>query len=92
MNHPSTPIVITGAASGIGAATVAQLRATGGLLIGVDRNVPEAFDGRFVQGDLEHLRGCQADRRGDGAAWRPRALGDWPTSREFPAPRPGVRC
>lgn len=57
MNQPNPPVVVTGAASGIGAATVALLRAQGTTVIGVDRSVPDAFDGEFVQGDLGTAEG-----------------------------------
>lgn len=57
MNQPSQPIVVTGAASGIGAATAALLRAQGTSVIGVDRAVPDVFDGEFVQGDLGTAEG-----------------------------------
>ncbi|MDQ0092925.1 SDR family oxidoreductase [Paeniglutamicibacter psychrophenolicus] len=60
MNFASKPIVITGAASGIGAATAAHLRRLGASLIGVDRNVPEAFEGPFIQGDLSTFEGVEA--------------------------------
>lgn len=54
------PIVVTGVASGIGAATAALLRERGHTLIGVDRAVPESFDGTFVQGDLASQQGIDA--------------------------------
>ena len=44
--------VVTGAASGIGAATAALLRDAGAEVIGVDRNTPAEFPGAFVQADL----------------------------------------
>lgn len=52
MNQLNLPVVVTGAASGIGAATVASLRGKGISVIGVDRTVPAEFDGAFVCGDL----------------------------------------
>lgn len=57
---PVQPIVVTGVASGIGAATATLLREHGHALIGVDRAVPEHFDGAFVQGDLSSIEGVEA--------------------------------
>lgn len=53
-------IVVTGVASGIGAATAALLRERGHDVIGVDRAVPNSFDGVFVQGDLSTREGIDA--------------------------------
>lgn len=60
MSHATTPIVVTGVASGIGAATVAKLRSEGVAVIGVDRHVAHSFDGDFVQGDLSTPAGISA--------------------------------
>src|SRR5690606_3247675 len=52
--------VVTGAASGIGAATAALLRDAGAEVIGVDRNTTEGFPGTFVQADLSTAEGVAA--------------------------------
>ncbi|MCJ8503549.1 coniferyl-alcohol dehydrogenase [Kocuria flava] len=52
--------VVTGAASGIGAATAALLRARGAEVIGVDRNEAAEFPGRFVRADLSTAEGVAA--------------------------------
>ncbi|MCY1157199.1 MAG: family oxidoreductase [Citricoccus sp.] len=52
--------VVTGAASGIGAATVALLREAGAEVIGVDRNTAPDFPGDFVQADLSTTEGVAA--------------------------------
>ncbi|PQZ94658.1 short-chain dehydrogenase [Arthrobacter sp. MYb227] len=59
MNQLNSPVVVTGAVSGIGAATVASLRVKGISVIGVDRTVPEEFDGAFVRGDLGTSAGIE---------------------------------
>lgn len=46
------PIVVTGAASGIGACTCDALRAAGQTVIGLDRNPSPSFIGDFVTADL----------------------------------------
>lgn len=53
-------LVVTGVASGIGAATAALLQRDGATVIGVDRNVPAAFTGTFIQGDLSTAEGLAA--------------------------------
>lgn len=53
-------LVVTGVASGIGAATAALLQRDGATVIGVDRNVPAAFTGTFIQGDLSTAEGVAA--------------------------------
>ena len=45
-------IVVTGASSGIGAATAAHISSLGAEVISVDINEPAALTGRFVQADL----------------------------------------
>lgn len=45
-------IIVTGAASGIGAATAALVSSHGAEAISVDINAPEAPVGRFMQADL----------------------------------------
>jgi NAD(P)-dependent dehydrogenase (short-subunit alcohol dehydrogenase family) len=45
-------IIVTGAASGIGAATAALLTQQGAEVIGVDIQRPAQFKGQFVQADL----------------------------------------
>ncbi|MBD2761815.1 coniferyl-alcohol dehydrogenase [Kocuria sp. cx-116] len=52
--------VVTGAASGIGAATAALLRDAGAEVIGVDRNTAADFRGVFVQADLSSAEGVAA--------------------------------
>ena len=52
--------VVTGAASGIGAATAALLRDAGTEVIGVDRNTAADFRGVFVQADLSSAEGVSA--------------------------------
>lgn len=56
----SLPLVVTGAASGIGAQTCRQLREAGYELIGVDRNPAADFTGTFIQADLSTLEGVTA--------------------------------
>lgn len=53
-------LVVTGVASGIGAATAALLQRGGATVIGVDRNVPADFAGTFIQGDLSTPAGVAA--------------------------------
>lgn len=48
-------IVVTGAASGIGAATAALAQAQGAHVISVDINAPAKAIGRFIQADLSDL-------------------------------------
>ncbi|GAB2756486.1 coniferyl-alcohol dehydrogenase [Sinomonas soli] len=58
-NLTGRTLVVTGAASGIGAATAAALIRLGARVIGVDRNVPEgAHD--FVRADLSTSEGAGA--------------------------------
>ena len=45
-------IIVTGAASGIGAATAAMVQAQGAHVISVDINAPAQAVGRFIQADL----------------------------------------
>jgi len=52
--------VVTGAASGIGAATAALLRDAGAEVIGVDRTTADGFPGAFVQADLSTPGGVAA--------------------------------
>ncbi|KLU10961.1 SDR family oxidoreductase [Kocuria sp. SM24M-10] len=51
---------VTGAASGIGAATAALLHEAGAEVIGVDRNTAADFPGTFVQADLSTAEGVVA--------------------------------
>jgi NAD(P)-dependent dehydrogenase (short-subunit alcohol dehydrogenase family) len=44
--------LVTGAASGLGAATAERLRAAGVEVVGADLNQPEEFPGRFVRCDV----------------------------------------
>ena len=44
-------IVVTGAASGIGAETVITLKEQGAIVIGVDVNLPQDVD-RYIKADL----------------------------------------
>lgn len=53
-------IVVTGAASGIGAAAAAAFSASGAEVIGVDRNQPESFNGQFIRADLSSPQGVSA--------------------------------
>lgn len=48
----SKTIIVTGAASGIGAATAAMAAANGANVISVDINAPSSPVGRFIQADL----------------------------------------
>ncbi|MBD8043389.1 coniferyl-alcohol dehydrogenase [Arthrobacter sp. Sa2BUA2] len=50
-------IVVTGAASGIGAATAAAFTAGGAEVIGIDRNPAQDFPGEFIQADLSSPQG-----------------------------------
>ena len=50
--HQNKTIVVTGAASGIGAATARLLAQQGANVIGVDRNQPAEQVGEFLQADL----------------------------------------
>lgn len=52
MNFEGKRIVVTGAASGIGAETARQLKIGGAYVIGMDRNEPEANVDEFIQVDL----------------------------------------
>lgn len=45
-------VIVTGAASGIGAATATMAQASGASVISVDINVPASPVGRFIQADL----------------------------------------
>ncbi len=61
MTQPnSLPLIVTGAASGIGAETCRQLRAAGTAVIGVDRNEAQDFDGDFIRADLSTPEGVDA--------------------------------
>lgn len=51
------PVVITGVASGIGAATTELLSSQGFSVIGVDRSEPSTFTGSLIQGDLSTPKG-----------------------------------
>lgn len=53
-------IVVTGAASGIGAATAAALTAAGAEVIGIDRNAAAGFAGEFILADLSSPQGVAA--------------------------------
>lgn len=53
-------IVLTGAASGIGAATAAAFSAAGADVVGVDRNPAEGFTGEFIRADLSSPQGAAA--------------------------------
>ncbi|MDR7303994.1 SDR family oxidoreductase [Haloactinomyces albus] len=53
------PMVVTGAASGIGAATCRLLTESGHRLIGVDRTVATSFPGTFIQADLATPEGAR---------------------------------
>lgn len=55
----TSEIVVTGAASGIGAQTVEVLRALGATVIGVDRDAPATEDISFVQADLSTPAGVE---------------------------------
>jgi len=52
MNLQGKRIIVTGAASGIGAETAKQLKAAGAGVIGMDRNTPEADVDEFIRADL----------------------------------------
>ncbi|WP_420176722.1 SDR family oxidoreductase [Luteococcus sp. OSA5] len=54
------PLVITGAASGIGADTWRRLSSAGHELVGVDRTPVEDFAGQFIVGDLSTAEGIAA--------------------------------
>jgi len=60
MNLKGKAIVVTGAASGIGAATAATLAAEGANVIAVDRNAPDETYARFVQAELGTRAGIEA--------------------------------
>ena len=51
------PVVVTGAASGIGARTCHELVDAGWDVIGVDRNQADCFPGTFIQADLSTPEG-----------------------------------
>lgn len=53
-------IVVTGAASGIGAATARALTAAGATVVGLDRQPIPDFPGQSVQADLSTLAGVEA--------------------------------
>ena len=52
MSLESKKIVVTGAASGIGAETVKTLKAQGATVIGVDRNEPKENVDQYIKADL----------------------------------------
>lgn len=56
----SFPVVVTGVASGIGAAVAEVLRAAGTPVIGVDRSAPPSSDDAFVRADLSTPEGVGA--------------------------------
>lgn len=56
----SYPVVVTGVASGIGAAVAEALRAAGTPVIGVDRSAPSSANEAFVQADLSTPEGVAA--------------------------------
>lgn len=58
-NFVGRTLVVTGAASGIGAATADALTRLGARVIGVDRNVPDGA-GDFVRADLSTSEGAAA--------------------------------
>lgn len=58
-NNTQLPVVVTGVASGIGAATGRLLADRGLPLVGIDRSVPESFAGTFVQADLSTPAGAR---------------------------------
>jgi NAD(P)-dependent dehydrogenase (short-subunit alcohol dehydrogenase family) len=61
MSMSNRTVVVTGAASGIGAACAAMLKAQGARVIGVDRNEPAAGTvDRFVQADLSDAASIDA--------------------------------
>lgn len=60
MNLEGKTLVVTGVASGIGAAMAALLQEYRATVIGVDRNVPAEFTGTFIQGDLSTPEGVAA--------------------------------
>jgi len=61
MSSGNKTVVITGAASGIGAACAASFRERGARVIGVDRNAPAAgIVDRFVQADLSDASAIDA--------------------------------
>ncbi|MEL4503494.1 SDR family oxidoreductase [Luteococcus sp. H138] len=59
-NTDPKPLVITGAASGIGADTWRRLSTAGHTLVGVDRTPVEDFVGQFIVGDLSTTEGIDA--------------------------------
>ena len=60
MNLDGKTLVVTGGASGIGAATAALLQRNGATVIGVYRNVPAVFSGTYILGDLSTPEGVAA--------------------------------
>lgn len=62
-NNTQMPVVVTGVASGIGAATGRLLDAGGVPLVGVDRSVPDSFPGTFVRADLSSPAGVREAAR-----------------------------
>ncbi|MEU1695450.1 hypothetical protein [Streptomyces hirsutus] len=90
-NNTRMPVVVTGVASGIGAATGRLLDAEGVPLIGIDRSVPDSFPGTFVQADLSSPAGAREAARAVLTAARTASPAS-PTSPAFPAPRPGAPC
>ena len=53
-------IVVTGAASGIGAETAKQLKAAGAVVIGLDRNKPESHVDDYIEVDLSDPASIQS--------------------------------
>ena len=63
-------IVVTGAASGIGAETANVLKAKGATIVGVDRNEPKENVDQFIKADLgdpDELRQPRSGRNTDSA-------------------------
>ena len=52
MNLSGKKIIVTGAASGIGAETAKEIKAQGAHVIGIDINTPEVALDQFIQADL----------------------------------------
>ncbi|MFJ1649883.1 SDR family oxidoreductase [Streptomyces sp. NPDC088337] len=62
-NNTQLPVVVTGVASGIGAAAARLLAGRGLPVVGIDRSVPESFAGTFVRADLSTPAGAHMAAR-----------------------------
>lgn len=84
--HSNKTIVVTGAASGIGAATARLLTQQGAKVIAVDRNPPAEGVGEFIQADLSDQ--ASIDRLADRLAALPASIHGLANIAGLPPTRP----